>query len=68
MIAVPQGLRSNPGEDMDVCKCIVSSRQESTLKRRRATSSFVRLVEGENSQEASDQPQGILPQNWGGTD
>ncbi|GFX19417.1 hypothetical protein TNCV_472691 [Trichonephila clavipes] len=29
---------------------------------------FGRLVEGEERWEAFDQPQGILPQNWGGTE
>ncbi|GFS60139.1 uncharacterized protein TNCV_2826611 [Trichonephila clavipes] len=33
------GLGSNPGEDIDVCKCIVPSRYEGTLNSRRATSS-----------------------------
>ncbi|GFW90672.1 uncharacterized protein TNCV_628381 [Trichonephila clavipes] len=28
----------------------------------------VRLVEGEEGWKASDQPQGVLPQNWGGTE
>ncbi|GFW73719.1 uncharacterized protein TNCV_1541731 [Trichonephila clavipes] len=34
-------------------------------KRRRATSLFVRLVEGEERWEAHDHPQGVLPQNRG---
>ncbi|GFX29220.1 uncharacterized protein TNCV_3217541 [Trichonephila clavipes] len=38
------------------------------LKRRRATSPLVRLVEGEERWEVPDQPQGVLPQNWGGTE
>ncbi|GFW11508.1 hypothetical protein TNCV_3810271 [Trichonephila clavipes] len=31
-----EGVGSNIGEDMDVCKCIVPSRQEGTLNSRRA--------------------------------
>ncbi|GFX86682.1 hypothetical protein TNCV_1408801 [Trichonephila clavipes] len=35
---------------------------------RRAASSFVWLVDGEERWAASDlQPHGVLPQNWGGT-
>ncbi|GFT24046.1 hypothetical protein TNCV_2063221 [Trichonephila clavipes] len=40
------GLGSNPGEGIDVCKCIVPSRHGDTINSRRAASSFVRLVEG----------------------
>ncbi|GFY27278.1 uncharacterized protein TNCV_2068981 [Trichonephila clavipes] len=54
------GLGSNPGKGMDVCKCIVPSRRS-----RRAVSPLMRLVEGEESWEASDHPQGVLPQKWG---
>ncbi|GFX46662.1 hypothetical protein TNCV_4038131 [Trichonephila clavipes] len=36
------GLGSNPGEDRDVCKCIVPSRQGGTLNSRRAASPLVR--------------------------
>ncbi|GFV99077.1 hypothetical protein TNCV_1510551 [Trichonephila clavipes] len=32
----------------------------------RAASPLVRLVEGEEMWKASDHPQGVLPQNWGG--
>ncbi|GFV09695.1 POU domain protein, partial [Trichonephila clavipes] len=39
-------LGSNPGEDIDVCKCIVPSRQEGTLNSRRAESPLVWSVEG----------------------
>ncbi|GFX97521.1 uncharacterized protein TNCV_2840811 [Trichonephila clavipes] len=39
-----------------------------TLNRRRTTSPRVRLVEGEKRWEASDHPQGVLLQNWGGTE
>ncbi|GFU89615.1 uncharacterized protein TNCV_4599281 [Trichonephila clavipes] len=65
--AVPLGLGSNLGEDMDVCKCKVSSRHGGTLNSHRAASSLVRLVEGEERWEDTDQPQGVLPQNWGET-
>ncbi|GFW19897.1 hypothetical protein TNCV_3562001 [Trichonephila clavipes] len=40
------GLGSNPGEDMDVCKCIVPLRHGGTLNSRRAASPLVWLVEG----------------------
>ncbi|GFW80844.1 hypothetical protein TNCV_3779241 [Trichonephila clavipes] len=43
---------SNPGEDMDVCKCIVPSRHSSTSNSRRAASPLVKLVEGEEWLEA----------------
>ncbi|GFS48064.1 hypothetical protein TNCV_3599841 [Trichonephila clavipes] len=42
-----KGLGSSPGEDMDVCKCIVSLRHVGTLNSRRAASPLVWLVEGE---------------------
>ncbi|GFV70942.1 uncharacterized protein TNCV_4164891 [Trichonephila clavipes] len=58
---------SIPGEDMDVCKCIVPSRHGGTLKSRRAASPLVRLVGGEERWVAPDHPQGVLPQNWGET-
>ncbi|GFU80268.1 uncharacterized protein TNCV_3520451 [Trichonephila clavipes] len=40
LTAVPLGLGSNPGEDTDVCKCIVPSRYGGTVNSRRATSPF----------------------------
>ncbi|GFW23965.1 hypothetical protein TNCV_4950111 [Trichonephila clavipes] len=49
LTAVPLRLGSNPGEDMDVCKCIVPSRHGVTLNNRRVASTLVRLVEGEES-------------------
>ncbi|GFT46988.1 uncharacterized protein TNCV_3746681 [Trichonephila clavipes] len=49
-----KGLGSNPGESMDVCKCIVPLWHEGTLNSHRAASSLMRLVEGEESWEASD--------------
>ncbi|GFV42677.1 hypothetical protein TNCV_840321 [Trichonephila clavipes] len=45
-------LDSNPGEDMDVCKCIVPLRHGGTRKSRRAANPLVRLVEGEERLEA----------------
>ncbi|GFS83283.1 hypothetical protein TNCV_600291 [Trichonephila clavipes] len=38
-------LCSNPGEGMDICKCIASLRHEGTLNSRRAASLFVWLME-----------------------
>ncbi|GFW42297.1 uncharacterized protein TNCV_1207501 [Trichonephila clavipes] len=68
LTAVPLGLGSNPGEDMDVCKCIVPSRHWVTLNSRRARSHLVRLVEGEKRWKVSNHPQSVLPLNWGGTE
>ncbi|GFT25505.1 uncharacterized protein TNCV_3173831 [Trichonephila clavipes] len=62
------GLGSNPGEDMDVCKCIVPSLHGGTLNSRRAASPLVRLVEWEESWVAADHSQGVLPQNWDETE
>ncbi|GFU08973.1 uncharacterized protein TNCV_1318481 [Trichonephila clavipes] len=53
---------------MDVCKCLVPSRHGSTLNSRRAASSLVRLMAGDERWEAPDYPQGVFPQNWGGTE
>ncbi|GFV65416.1 uncharacterized protein TNCV_2638461 [Trichonephila clavipes] len=53
---------------MDVCKCIVPSRHGGTLNSRRAASPLVRLVDGEERWEASDDPQGVSPQSWGGAE
>ncbi|GFS65370.1 uncharacterized protein TNCV_2451791 [Trichonephila clavipes] len=57
--AVPLGLGSNPGEDMDICECIVPSRHGGTLNSHRAASPLVRLVEGEERLEPPDHPQGV---------
>ncbi|GFS73837.1 uncharacterized protein TNCV_1458671 [Trichonephila clavipes] len=65
---VAEGLGSNPGEDMDVCKCIVPLRHGGTLNYRRAASPLMWLVEGEERWEAPGHPQGFLPLNWGGTE
>ncbi|GFW10624.1 uncharacterized protein TNCV_4917431 [Trichonephila clavipes] len=53
---------------MDVCKCIVPSQHGGTLNSRRVASPLVRLVEREDRWETSDQPQSVLPLNWGGTE
>ncbi|GFY03370.1 hypothetical protein TNCV_1173281 [Trichonephila clavipes] len=45
-------LESNTGDVKDVCKCIVPLRHGGTLNSSRATSPFVRLVEGEEKWEA----------------
>ncbi|GFY20111.1 uncharacterized protein TNCV_2148041 [Trichonephila clavipes] len=39
-----------------------------TLNSRRAASPLVRLMEGEERWETPDHLQGVLPQNWGGTE
>ncbi|GFX30101.1 uncharacterized protein TNCV_2618121 [Trichonephila clavipes] len=56
LTAVPLGLGLNPGEDMDVCKCIVPSWHGGTLNSRRASSPLVRLMGGEERWEAPDPP------------
>ncbi|GFY09154.1 uncharacterized protein TNCV_4663451 [Trichonephila clavipes] len=68
LTAVPLGPGSNPGDDMNVCKCIVPSRHGGTLNSHRAASPLVRLVEEEERWEAPDHPQGVLPQNSGETE
>ncbi|GFV28449.1 uncharacterized protein TNCV_3984001 [Trichonephila clavipes] len=65
---MPYGLGSNPGEDMDVCKCIVPLRHGGTLNSRQAASPLVWLVEGEERWEAPDHLKDFLPLNWGGTE
>ncbi|GFV74395.1 transposable element Tcb2 transposase [Trichonephila clavipes] len=47
LTAVSLGLGSNPGEDMDICECIVPSRHGGALNSHQAASPLVRLVEGE---------------------
>ncbi|GFU56993.1 uncharacterized protein TNCV_1778671 [Trichonephila clavipes] len=63
-----QGLGSNLGEGMDVCKCIVPLRHGGTLDSRQASRPLVRLVEEEESWEASGHAKGFLPLNRGGTE
>ncbi|GFW45562.1 uncharacterized protein TNCV_3245021 [Trichonephila clavipes] len=55
---------------MDICKCIVPSRQGSTLNSHRAASPLVRLAEGEKRWEAHDPHplESVLPQNWDETE
>ncbi|GFS57610.1 cullin-4A [Trichonephila clavipes] len=62
---MPRGLGSNPGEDMDVCKCIVPLRHGGILNSRRAASPLVWLVEGEERWEAPDH---LSPSKWDGTE
>ncbi|GFU49518.1 uncharacterized protein TNCV_1590631 [Trichonephila clavipes] len=59
----PLGLGSNPGEGMDIFKCIVPSRHGGTLNSRRDASPLVRLVEGVGRWEALDHPEAVLPQH-----
>ncbi|GFW89306.1 cullin-4A [Trichonephila clavipes] len=68
LTTVPLRLGSNPGEDMDVCKCIMPSRHGGILNSRRAANSLVILVEGEERWEPPDYLQGVLPQNWEATE
>ncbi|GFV62407.1 uncharacterized protein TNCV_4680191 [Trichonephila clavipes] len=56
LTAVPLGLGSNPGEDMDICKCIVPVRHGGNLNSRRVASPLVRKVEGEEIWDASYHP------------
>ncbi|GFW77334.1 uncharacterized protein TNCV_924501 [Trichonephila clavipes] len=65
LTAVPLGLGSNLGEDMDVCKCIVPLRLGGTLNSRRAASPLLRLGEEKERWKAPDPSQGVLPQNCG---
>ncbi|GFT68288.1 uncharacterized protein TNCV_659071 [Trichonephila clavipes] len=53
---------------MDDDKCIVPSRHGVTLNSRGAASPLVRLEEGEEVYEAPDHHQGVLSQDWGGTE
>ncbi|GFV79548.1 hypothetical protein TNCV_280011 [Trichonephila clavipes] len=62
------GLGSNPGEGMDVRKRIVPMRHEGIPKNCRVASPLVRLGEGEERWKTPDRPQGVLPQNWCGTE
>ncbi|PRD26335.1 UNVERIFIED_CONTAM: Cullin-4A [Trichonephila clavipes] len=64
--AVLLSLGSNPGEDLNVCKCLMPSRHGGTLNSLGAASPLVRL--GEKRWEAPDHPQGVLPQNWSETE
>ncbi|GFW18854.1 uncharacterized protein TNCV_5133071 [Trichonephila clavipes] len=61
--AVPLGVFSNPGEGMDVCKCIVPLWHGGNLNSCRVACPLLRLVE-----EGRDYLRSVLPQNWGGTE
>ncbi|GFU42292.1 uncharacterized protein TNCV_4554571 [Trichonephila clavipes] len=50
---------------MDVCKCRVPSRHGGTLK---AASPHLSLMAGDERWEALNLAQGVLPQNWNGTE
>ncbi|GFU13539.1 hypothetical protein TNCV_938251 [Trichonephila clavipes] len=62
-------VRGHP-EQVQMClvACNVPLRHKGILNSRRSTSLLVRLVEGEEKWEIPDNPQGDLPQNWGGTE
>ncbi|GFW31914.1 uncharacterized protein TNCV_5040831 [Trichonephila clavipes] len=60
-----KGLGSIPVEGIDVCKCIVPLRFGDTLNSRRAAIPLVWLVELEESWDAPDNLQGVLPQKLG---
>ncbi|GFU48405.1 hypothetical protein TNCV_3342921 [Trichonephila clavipes] len=47
LTAEPLGMGLNPGEDLDVCKCIVLSSDGGTLSSRLVASLLVKLMEGE---------------------
>ncbi|GFW40618.1 hypothetical protein TNCV_4824541 [Trichonephila clavipes] len=53
---------------MDGCKCIVPLRRENTPTIRRAASPLVSLVVKNNRGKIPDHLQGLLLQNWGGTE
>ncbi|GFX73768.1 hypothetical protein TNCV_4290841 [Trichonephila clavipes] len=59
LTAVSFGQGLNRGEDMDVFKCIVPSRQRGTLNSRRAASPLVMLVEGKKRWDALTTPREI---------
>ncbi|GFV56591.1 uncharacterized protein TNCV_1247861 [Trichonephila clavipes] len=61
-------MASIPGEGMNICKRIMLLGHGGTLNSYRATSPLVRLVEREKRWKTSDQPQGVIPQNYGGTE
>ncbi|GFW18859.1 hypothetical protein TNCV_5133121 [Trichonephila clavipes] len=58
----------NPEEGMGDCKCLVPLRYRNTLNSRRARSSLVKLVEGEERWETPDHPKVVLLQNLDGTE
>ncbi|GFU93507.1 uncharacterized protein TNCV_947491 [Trichonephila clavipes] len=68
LTVVPLDMGLNPGEDMDVRKCIMSFGHEGTINSHRGASPLMKLVEGADRWEALDHPYGTLPQNCGGTE
>ncbi|GFX82619.1 hypothetical protein TNCV_1192941 [Trichonephila clavipes] len=52
-LLIKRGMGSNPGESMDVCKCIVPSLHGTTINSRRATIYLLRLVEERQPQVSS---------------
>ncbi|GFS70000.1 uncharacterized protein TNCV_747821 [Trichonephila clavipes] len=59
---------SDPGEDVNTCKCIGPAWHGGTLNSRRAASPLVRSVEGKERWEASDHTHSVLRLNWGESD
>ncbi|GFX49914.1 uncharacterized protein TNCV_1031651 [Trichonephila clavipes] len=49
-------------------KCIVPSQHGGILNSHRAACPLVKLMDGEERRDASDQPQGVHPQNWDGAE
>ncbi|GFU72166.1 uncharacterized protein TNCV_3153021 [Trichonephila clavipes] len=60
---VAMGLGSSPGEEMDVCKCILPLRYGGAPNSRRAASPLVWLVEGEDRWKAPGHPSSKLGWN-----
>ncbi|GFT86995.1 hypothetical protein TNCV_1257851 [Trichonephila clavipes] len=62
------GLRSSPGKGLNVCKCVVPLRHESTLKHRQAASPLVRFMEEKRVGRLLTTPYGIFPRKRGFTE
>ncbi|GFW48585.1 hypothetical protein TNCV_4241661 [Trichonephila clavipes] len=58
------GLGSNPGEGIDICKCIVTLRHGDTLKQPSSRKSSREVGGREREVGALTPSQGVLPQNW----
>ncbi|GFW22229.1 hypothetical protein TNCV_1429831 [Trichonephila clavipes] len=58
---VVHGLGLNPGEGMDICKCIVPLWHVGTLNRLRVTSPLVRFMEGEEEWDSPERSPGCSP-------
>ncbi|GFV10191.1 hypothetical protein TNCV_3661431 [Trichonephila clavipes] len=65
LTTVPLGIGSNPGEDTDVCKCIMPSRNGSTLNSCRVASPLVGLVVEDERWEVLDPPPRCSPSKLG---